>query len=84
MKHFTSPSFWESFNKLSPQTQNRAILSFNKLKSQSNYPSLHLKKVGRYWSVRIGKKHRAIAVEIETGLLWFWIGTHTDYEQLLK
>ena len=84
MRHFTSPLFWQSNSKLPPHIQNLAIVSFNKLKNQSRYPSLHLKKTGRYWSVRIGKKHRALAVEIDLGLLWFWIGTHADYDQLIK
>jgi hypothetical protein len=42
-----------------------------------------LKKTGKYWSVRIGLKYRAIAVEIDEGLLWFWIGTHADYDDLI-
>jgi hypothetical protein len=29
-------------------------------------------------------KYRALAVEVETGLLWFWIGTHADYDELVK
>jgi len=41
------------------------------------YPSLHLKKVGNYWSARVGMKHRAVAIKMEEGLLWFWVGTHT-------
>jgi hypothetical protein len=40
--------------------------------------------VGRFWSVRIGLKYRALAVEIENGLLWFWIGTHDEYEQMIQ
>jgi len=29
-------------------------------------------------------KYRALAVEIEHGLLWFWIGRHTEYDKILK
>ena len=39
-----------------------------------------LKKVGRFWSVRVGSRHRALAVEVDAGLLWFWIGSHADYD----
>ena len=35
------------------------------------------------WSVRVGLQYRAIAVEVEEGLLWFWIGTHADYDDLI-
>jgi hypothetical protein len=34
--------------------------------------------------VRAGKRHRALAVEVEDGVLWFWIGTHEDYERLVN
>jgi hypothetical protein len=43
-----------------------------------------LKKIGRYVSARVGLRYRALAVEVDDGLLWFWIGSHADYDQLLK
>ncbi|PIE69737.1 MAG: hypothetical protein CSA21_00855 [Deltaproteobacteria bacterium] len=54
------------------------------MKEDSNHPSLHLKKVGRFWSVRVGIKYRALAVEINEGLIWFWIGTHAEYDKLIS
>jgi hypothetical protein len=42
-----------------------------------------MKKVGRFWSARIGLQHRALAVEIDGGFLWFWIGSHADYDGLV-
>jgi hypothetical protein len=53
------------------------------LKENPRHPSLQLKKVGRFWPVRIGSRYRALAVEIEGGLLWFWIGSHADYDTLV-
>jgi len=38
----------------------------------------------RYWSVRVGLRHRALAVEVDNGYLWFWIGSHADYDKLVK
>ena len=49
----------------------------------SRHPSLHLKKVGSYWSVRIGLGHRALALEHKGDLIWFWIGDHGEYDRLL-
>jgi hypothetical protein len=42
-----------------------------------------LKKVGVFWSVRVGGRYRALATEIDQGLLWFWIGSHADYDALV-
>ena len=47
------------------------------------HPSLHFKQVGRFWAVRVGLHYRAVAVEHEDNMLWFWIGSHADYDKLL-
>jgi hypothetical protein len=47
------------------------------------HPSLQFKKVGRFWTARVGQDHRAIAIEAEDGFTWIWIGTHPDYDKLL-
>jgi hypothetical protein len=39
------------------------------------------KKVGRYRSVRVGLRYRALAVDVDGGYLWFWIGSHADYDK---
>nr|WP_249788583.1 hypothetical protein [Bradyrhizobium sp. G127] len=58
--------------------------NFALLKSDPRHPSLHFKQVGRYYSARVGLRYRALAVETDDGLLWFWIGSHADYDALLK
>jgi hypothetical protein len=84
MRHFASPSFWKCYSDLPSSIQELADKNFDLLKANAHHPSLHLKKAGKYWSVRVGRKHRALAVEIEQDLLWFWIGTHTEYDKLVK
>jgi hypothetical protein len=39
---------------------------------------------GKYSSVRVGLHYRALAVQIPEGLLWFWIGTHDEYQRMIK
>jgi hypothetical protein len=68
---------------LSPDTQLQADKQFLLLKANHRHPSLHLKKVGRYWSARVNATTRAVAVERDGNLIWFWIGTHRDYEKLI-
>lgn len=45
---------------------------------------MHFKKVGRYWSVRVDENYRALGFEIEDGIIWFWIGPHSEYEKLIR
>lgn len=54
------------------------------LKDDPRHPSLHLKKVGRFWSVRVGSRYRALAVEADGDLVWFWIGSHAEYDALTR
>ena len=84
MRHFANPSFWTCYEQLPTSVQNLADKNFELLKTNSKHPSLHLKKVSKYWSARVGRKYRTIAVEIDEGLIWFWIGTHHEYERLLR
>jgi hypothetical protein len=57
--------------------------TFAQLKADSSHPSLHFKKLDRFWSVRIGLRYRALGVDISDGVLWFWIGSHADYDHLI-
>jgi mRNA-degrading endonuclease RelE of RelBE toxin-antitoxin system len=84
MRHFASPSFWEKYDELPDSIQELANKNYEILKSDPKYPSLHLKKAGKYWSVRVGRNYRALGVDIEEGILWFWIGTHAAYDKLLE
>lgn len=83
MKHSVSPKFWALYAALPKQVQELADKNFQLLKADQRHPSLHFKKVGEYWSVRIGSHYRALALEIEGGMYWFWIGTHADYDKII-
>lgn len=83
MNHHASPDFWSCYRALPKEVQALADKSFGLLKGNPKHPSLHFKKVGRFWSARVGLHYRAVAVEVPDGLLWFWIGTHADYDKLV-
>ena len=84
MTHFTSPDFWTLYERLPENIRRLADNNYDLLKADPRHPSLQLKKVGRYWSVRVGGGHRALAVASPDGLIWFWIGSHADYDGLIK
>jgi hypothetical protein len=46
-------------------------------------PSLQFKKVGEYWSVRVGSDYRALATRRGEHVTWFWIGLHDEYLRLI-
>jgi hypothetical protein len=83
LNHCASPDFWSCYQALPADVQKLADKAFSFLKENPQHPSLHLKKVDRFWSARVGLHYRALAVEASDGLLWFWIGTHADYDKLV-
>ena len=83
MSHRASGQFWRCYDNLSPAIRRLADRSFAQVKADPRHPSLHFKSVGRFKSVRVGLHHRALGVEIDEGILWFWIGSHADYDKIL-
>ena len=52
-----------------------------------NHPSLNLKKVHpirSIYSVRVGMNYRAVGELDESDMIWFWIGSHGEYDKLLR
>lgn len=84
MKHRATPDFWYHYRQLPAEIQELADRGYEFLKQDSRYPSLHFKKVGQFWSVRVGIHYRALAIEENGDMAWFWIGTHAEYDQLLR
>jgi hypothetical protein len=83
VKHRATPRFWQSYNALPESVQHLADKAFQQLKQDARRPSLQFKKVGMYWSVRIGLYYRALAVQDASELVWFWTGTHAEYDKLI-
>ena len=84
MKHFATPEFWAHYRALPAEIQQLADKNFALLRQNSQHPSLRLKKIGELWSARVGLHYRVLAKERSEGLVWFWIGHHSEYDQFLK
>jgi hypothetical protein len=82
--HKATNRFWESFEKLPESMQRLARRNFSLLKANPRHPSLHFKRVGQFWSARVGLNYRALAIKDENDFIWVWIGTHDEYERMVK
>ncbi len=58
--------------------------NYELLKADSKHPSLHFKRIGTLWSVRVGAHYRALGLDKPEGVVWFWIGSHADYDRLIS
>lgn len=84
MKHVAAPQFWECHGTLPQRVRELADKCYALLKENPQHPSLHFKRIGQYWTVRVGLRYRAIAIEEGDTLVWFWIGSHADYDKLIS
>ena len=87
MNHLTLPRFWQLYHQLPESVQELADKNYDLLKFDPFHASLHFKKVGRrrqLWSVRVGEHYRALGTEKPEGIVWFWIGPHTEYDRLIQ
>jgi hypothetical protein len=82
--HKTINRFWKCFAKIPKNVQDAERENFDLLKIDTKYPSLQFKKVGKFWSARVSLNYRALAVEDGEDFIWVWIGTHDEYERMLK
>lgn len=83
-RHVTVADFWDRYDELPADIRDLADRAYKLLKLHPGHPSLQFKKAGKVYSVRIGLHYRAVAAARGDDFLWFWIGSHTEYDQLLR
>jgi hypothetical protein len=81
VEHHTTSKFWKCYHQLPKKTQALADENFKLLKADPFHPSLHFKKLGSFWSVRAGLHYRALGVRDGENMIWFWIGSHAEYDR---
>jgi hypothetical protein len=83
----TTARFWKAFEQLPQPIQKAARETYQLWKEDPYHPSLHFKQVHSrklIYSVRINLDWRAVGVKEADTVIWFWIGSHADYDKLLS
>lgn len=83
----TSARFWKAFEELPENIKEAARKAYQLWKQDPYHPSLRFKQVHStlpIYSVRIGKDWRAVGIKEEDVIIWFWIGSHSNYDNLLS
>ncbi|MBI2429136.1 MAG: hypothetical protein HYV29_10140 [Ignavibacteriales bacterium] len=83
MKHVAVDVFWDHYKALPLALQKLADNNFSIIKQYPNHPLLRLLKIDEYISMRIGSRHRAIGIQQQETIIWFWIGTQKQYNTLV-
>ena len=85
MQSRTTRQFWRLFADLPFGARRDAERAYRLLQSNPS-PGLRFKKLegeDRIYSARIGLECRALAVMKKDRIVWYWIGTHAEYDRLI-
>jgi hypothetical protein len=89
MKSVRKRDFKKLFSQLLNHVKETAKKSYALWKENPSHPSLEFKEIKRtnnIWSVRVSSGWRALGVlkKKENIIVWFWIGSHADYDEILN
>jgi hypothetical protein len=82
----TTRQFRRLFADLPREVQQEAKRAYQLFSSSPSHPSLHFKKLEAtddIYSARIGLNYRALAVMKKDRIIWYWIGSHSEYDRLV-
>ena len=86
MQSRTTRHFWRLFHDLPPEAQREAKRAYTLFQANPAHPGLQFKKLegeDNIYSARIGLGYRALAVRKADHVVWYWIGSHSEYDRLV-
>ncbi len=87
MKSRTTQQFRQALTQLPTQAREAARIAYQQFQQNPAHPSLRFKKVHPklpIYSARINRDYRAVGQLAGDTLVWFWIGSHAEYDRLLS
>ena len=82
----TTARFRRAYAELPERVRHQAREAYHMFQRDARHPSLRLKPVHPnrpIYSARVGLGYRALAVREGEVWVWFWIGSHAEYDRLL-
>jgi hypothetical protein len=87
VKSVTTDRFRKAYRNLPPHVKRQARRAYAAFKSNPSHQGLQLKQVHPtelIFSARVSLGYRALAVREDDTWIWFWIGSHADYDRLIS
>lgn len=88
MNSHTTGRFRDLLAALPAQVRQQAQAAYTIFQQNSSHPGLHFKQVNPgpppIYSARVSISYRALGTVEGDTIVWFWIGSHADYDRLLK
>ena len=86
MKSKINDDFLDAYRNLPKEVRQQARRAYTLWQANHYHSSLHFKRVDAsepIYSVRIGIGWRVLGYLDNDTMVWFWIGSHADYDKLL-
>ncbi len=86
ISHLTE-KFRKLYGLLPNEIRKQAKIAYAQFKQNPYHPSLQFKRVHSskpIYSVRVNLDYRAIGIINNGEIIWFWIGSHREYEKILQ
>ena len=86
MTSHTTQRFRDALERLPERVRRQARQAYGLFQQNPQHPSLHFKQVHQsrpLYSVRIGSDYRAVGALEDEEIIWFWVGSHSDYDHLI-
>ena len=83
----TTSGFRKALSKLSDSVRSQARTAYRQFVEDPYYPNLQFKCIHAtdpIYSARINIDYRAVGILNNSEIVWFWIGSHSEYDKLLK
>ena len=87
MRSRTTRRFRKAFAELPSDIQVRARQAYATFRENPRHPGLRFKRVHAsrpIYSVRVALGYRALGVRDGDTVVWFWIGSHSEYDGLIS
>jgi len=87
LKSKVTDDFVACFSKLPDEVKAPARKNYRQWRANPAHPGLHFKRIHSteaLYSVRVGIGWRALGLLEQDTLHWFWIGSHSEYDKLIK
>ncbi|RLE37099.1 hypothetical protein DRJ17_07255 [Candidatus Woesearchaeota archaeon] len=87
MKSQATAQFWELYTSLPRRVQQQARKAYQMWKENPRHPGVQFKRVDDeepVYSARVSDAYRAVGILEGDTVIWYWIGSHDEYERLLR
>jgi hypothetical protein len=84
VKSVATKRFWKLYRALPAEARGQAREAFRLFQADPSHPGLSLERLRSdpdSWAARVSRSYRAVARKHEDTMIWYWIGTHADFDR---